>query len=60
MEDAPLDRNVGRFAISFLASIAFVPLARGADDPVAFGKANPFGAKLNAIYSLSVFVHIMP
>ena len=39
MEDAPLDRNVGRFAISFLALIALVPLARGADDPVAFGKA---------------------
>jgi hypothetical protein len=39
MEDAPLDRTVGRFAMSFLASIAFVPLARGADDPVAFGKA---------------------
>jgi cephalosporin-C deacetylase-like acetyl esterase len=42
MEDAPLDRIVGTFAVSLLVSVvslAFVPVARGADDPVAFGKA---------------------
>src|SRR5258706_16329296 len=39
MEDAPLDRIVGKLAVPCLVALGFVPWARGADDPVAFGKA---------------------